>query len=52
MSIDIAQERQQAHAYFDKLAPAQLIALRSLLETMVPNRLQAASLAPQSRTKT
>ncbi len=37
MSIDVAQERQQAHAYLDKLAPAQISAVRKLLETMVTN---------------
>jgi hypothetical protein len=30
------QERQQAHAYLDRLPSAQLSAVRSLLETMLP----------------
>jgi hypothetical protein len=33
MSVD--QERQQAHAYLDRLPPAQLSAVRALLETML-----------------
>lgn len=32
---DLAQERQQAHAYLDQLPPAQLSAVRRLLETML-----------------
>ena len=35
MSLDVVQERQQAHAYLDRLPPAQLSAVRSLLETML-----------------
>jgi hypothetical protein len=41
MALDFVQERQQAHAYLDRLPPAQLSAVRGLLETM---------LAPLSRT--
>jgi hypothetical protein len=37
MSLDVVQERQQAHAYLDRLPPAQLSAVRSLLETMLPD---------------
>lgn len=33
MSFD--QEREQAHAYLDRLPPAQLSAVRNLLESMV-----------------
>ena len=33
MSVD--QERQQAHAYLDRLPPAQLSAVRTLLKSMV-----------------
>jgi len=33
MSVD--QEREQAHAYLDRLPPAQLSAVRNLLETMI-----------------
>ena|SRR5579864_4880204 len=35
MTVDPAQERQRAHVYLDLLPPAQLIAVRSLLETML-----------------
>ncbi len=34
---DVMQERQQAHAYLDLLPPEQLSAVRSLLETMLPD---------------
>ena len=42
MSLDVVQERQQAHAYLDRLPPAQLSAVRSLLETMLPDPLSRA----------
>src|SRR5262249_25562044 len=32
---DLAQERQQAHAFLDRLPPEQLAAVRGLLETML-----------------
>ena len=35
MSLDIQQERQQAHALLDRLPPAKLGAVRSLLEVMI-----------------
>ena len=35
MALDVLQERQQAHAYLDRLPPDQLSAVRSLLETML-----------------
>lgn len=35
MALDLQQERQQAHALLDLLAPAKLSAVRSLLEVMV-----------------
>jgi hypothetical protein len=35
MSLDLQQELQQAHALLDRLAPAKLRAVRSLLEVMV-----------------
>jgi hypothetical protein len=35
MALDVAQERQQAHDYLDRLPPAQLSAVRGLLETML-----------------
>lgn len=34
MALDLQQERQQAHALLDLLAPAKLGAVRSLLEVM------------------
>jgi hypothetical protein len=42
MSLDVVQERQQAHAYLDRLPPAQLSAVRSLLETMLPDPVSRA----------
>jgi predicted transcriptional regulator len=42
MSLDVVQERQQAHAYLDRLPPAQLSAVRSLLETMLPDTVSRA----------
>jgi hypothetical protein len=42
MSLDVVQERQQAHAYLDRLPPAQLSAVRSLLETMLPDMVSRA----------
>ncbi len=35
MTLDLQQERQQAHALLDLLPPAKLGAVRSLLEVMV-----------------
>jgi hypothetical protein len=35
MALDLVQERQQAHAYLDRLPPEQLSAVRGLLETML-----------------
>ena len=35
MAIDLLHERQQAHAYLDRLPAAQLAAVRNLLESMV-----------------
>jgi hypothetical protein len=42
MSLDVVQERQQAHAYLDRLPPAQLSAVRSLLATMLPDPVSRA----------
>jgi len=42
MSLNVLQERQQAHAYLDRLPPHQLSAVRSLLETMLPDALSRA----------
>jgi hypothetical protein len=38
VALDLQQERQQAHALLDLLPPAQLGAVRSLLETMIDAR--------------
>jgi hypothetical protein len=35
MALDFQQEREQAHALLDRLPPAKLGAVRSLLEVMV-----------------
>ena len=35
MSLDLQQELQQAHALLDRLPPAKLGAVRSLLEVMI-----------------
>ncbi|SRR5258708_2946869 len=35
MALNVALERRQAHAYLDRLPPAQLSAIRGLLETML-----------------
>jgi hypothetical protein len=42
VSLDVVQERKQAHAYLDRLPPAQLSAVRSLLETMLPDPVSRA----------
>ena len=44
--MDVAQERQQAHAYLDRLPAAQLSAVRSLLETMLDPLSRALANAP------
>jgi hypothetical protein len=46
MTTDPAQERQRAHAYLDFLAPQQLSAVRSLLETMLDPVSRALANAP------
>jgi hypothetical protein len=46
MDLDFAQERQQAHAYLDRLPPEQLSAVRSLLETMLDPVSRAMANAP------
>lgn len=42
----LEQERQQAHAYLDRLPPPQLSAVRSLLETMLDPVSRALANAP------
>ena len=46
MALDLVQERQQAHAYLDRLAPEQLSAVRGLLETMLDPVSRALANAP------
>lgn len=46
MALDFVQERQQAHAYLDRLPPEQLSAVRSLLETMLDPVSRALANAP------
>jgi hypothetical protein len=46
MALDATQERQQAHAYLDRLPPAQLTAVRGLLETMLDPVSRAIANAP------
>jgi|SRR3989442_9293005 hypothetical protein len=43
---DLAQERQQAHAFLDRLPPEQLAAVRGLLETMLGPIDRKLALAP------
>jgi hypothetical protein len=43
---DLTAEREQAHAYLDKLTPAQLSAIRSLLESMLDPVARVLSRAP------
>src|SRR5271165_6462332 len=46
MALDLVQERQQAHAYLDRLPPEQLSAVRGLLETMLDPMSRAIANAP------
>jgi hypothetical protein len=46
VELDLAQERQQAHAYLDQLPAAQLTAVRHLLESMVDPVSAALANAP------
>jgi hypothetical protein len=46
MALDLVQERQQAHAYLDRLPPEQLSAVRGLLETMLDPVSRATANAP------
>jgi hypothetical protein len=46
MAVDLVQERQQAHAYLDRLPPEQLSAVRGLLETMLDPVSRAIANAP------
>src|ERR1700690_2618718 len=46
MAVDFVQERQQAHAYLDRLPPDQLSAGRGLLETMLAPVSRALANAP------
>jgi hypothetical protein len=42
MSPDVEQDRKQADAYLDRLPAARLSAVRSLLETMLPDPVSRA----------
>ena len=46
MALDFVRERQQAHAYLDRLPPEQLSAVRGLLETMLDPVSRALANAP------
>ncbi len=46
MFPDVSKERQRAHAYLDRLPPTQLVAVRSLLETMLDPVAHALANAP------
>jgi hypothetical protein len=42
MPIDLGQQRQQAHAYLDRLPPDQLAAVCNLIETMLADPVSLA----------
>ena len=46
MALDLFHDRQQAHAYLDRLPPDQLSTVLSLLETMLNPVSQALANAP------
>lgn len=46
MSVDLIEERQQAHALLDMLPAEKLNAVRSLLEVMVEPLSRSLALAP------
>ena len=46
MSLELTQERQQAHALLDMLSAEKLNAVRSLLEVMVEPLSRSLALAP------
>jgi hypothetical protein len=46
MAFDLIHERQQTHAYLDRLPPEQLSAVRGLLETMLDPVSRAIAYAP------
>jgi hypothetical protein len=46
MALDFVRERQQAHAYLDRLPPEQLSAVRGLLETMLDPMSRTLANAP------
>jgi hypothetical protein len=46
MALDSVREREQAHAYLDRLPPDQLSAVRGLLETMLDPVSRALANAP------
>lgn len=46
MTLDLAQERRRAHASLDRLPPAQLSAVRGLLESMLDPASRPISIVP------
>jgi hypothetical protein len=49
MSLDLQQELQQAHALLDRLPPAKLGAVRSLLEVMIDDEDQDDPVTDEDR---
>jgi hypothetical protein len=46
-AVDLIHERQQAHAYLDRLMPRQLLAVRNLLEAMLVPLSRGVADAPE-----
>jgi hypothetical protein len=46
MALDFLEQRQQAHAYLDRLSPEQLSAVRGLLEALLSALDRKLALAP------
>jgi len=49
MDLDLQQQRQQAHAWLDRLPPAKLGAVHSLLEVMVDDDDEEEDLTEEDR---
>lgn len=49
MDLDLQQQRQQAHAWLDRLPPAKLGAVHSLLEVMVDDDDEEDELTEEDR---
>ena len=50
MESNLAQERQQAHAYLDMLSDRQLLAIHKLLESMLSPAERSLALAQATAT--